>query len=80
MSSALTKGWSSLSSAGESAEVLTPIPRSISTLARRAAASAWPTTARKPVWVNTGGPPMISGQARKIGKLANARRASSSFV
>jgi len=56
------------------------MPRSISTFFRSASAYGGATTFTNPVWVNTGGPPMISGQCLKTGKLANARRASHSFV
>ena len=63
-----------------SATVFTPIPRSIATFLPSASAYCGATTLTNPVCVNTGGPPMISGQCRKTGKLANASRASPSFV
>jgi hypothetical protein len=69
-----------LSSAGERATVLTPIARSIWTFFRSASAYGGATTLTKPVRVKTGGPPMISPQCWKTGKLAKARRASHSFV
>ena len=65
---------------GESATVSIPMVRSISTFRRSASAYGGATTFTKPVWVNTDGPPMISVQFRKTGKLANARRASHSLV
>jgi len=60
--------------------VLIPIERSISTFFRSASAYGGATTFTNPVWVNTDGPPMISVQCLKTGKLANASRASHSLV
>src|SRR5438105_9564209 len=68
MSSTLTNGCSAVSSAGVSATVSMPIPRSMSTLCRSAEASPGPTTARNPVRVKTGGPPIRSGQSRNTGR------------
>jgi hypothetical protein len=73
-------GWSRFTSSAARATVLTPIARSISTFFRRLSAYCGATMLRNPVWVKTAGPPMSSGQSRKVGKLAQASRASHSFV
>ncbi len=62
------------------AVVLTPRPFSISTLRCRRSANSGATTLTKPERVKTPGPPISSVQFLKTGKLAQASRASHSFV